>query len=48
MRRVIAEHQADFPNRRINRILGIELDSFAPKPFGNFLPGNDLSGTVRQ
>jgi hypothetical protein len=43
LRRVVAESQADFPNRRIDRILGIEMDTFAPQPFNNFLTCNEIS-----
>ncbi len=43
MRRVIIERQADFPDRRIDRALCIEVDTFAPELFGNFLTRNEFS-----
>jgi len=48
MRRIITERQADLPNRRIDRILGIEMDTFAPETFDDFITRDELPWSPNQ
>jgi hypothetical protein len=41
--RVVFQNLADFPDRRIDAVVGIQVDILAPDPADDFLSGDQLS-----